>query len=185
MLRGKRVVLRSVEREDLPTLCAFNNDLELEVVGGGDPPLPQSLARLQAEYDSNVSKGGRDDPWFAIEVEGKMIGQVALHGFQDVHRTCELGIGIGDKAYWGQGYGREVVLLLLDWAFRYRNLNRVWLTTISSNVRAYRCYLACGFVEEGRQRQHLWGAGHYEDLIYMGILRSEWEEQNSPEKTES
>ncbi len=48
MLRGSRIVLRAVEREDLPRLCAFNNDLEIELAGGGDPPYAQSLARLEA-----------------------------------------------------------------------------------------------------------------------------------------
>ena len=54
MLQGKLVRLRSVTREDLPRLWAFNNDLEVELAGGGDPPLPQSLARLQAEFDSDL-----------------------------------------------------------------------------------------------------------------------------------
>jgi len=55
MLQGKRVTLRGVRREDLPILCEFNNDLEMEVVGGGDPPLPQSLERLQAELQRKDS----------------------------------------------------------------------------------------------------------------------------------
>lgn len=46
MLKGPRVTLRSLEREDLPLLLAFNNDLEVELAGGGDPPIPQSLTRL-------------------------------------------------------------------------------------------------------------------------------------------
>jgi hypothetical protein len=46
MLKGLRVTQRSQEQEDLPTLWAFNNDLEVELNGGGDPPIPQSLARL-------------------------------------------------------------------------------------------------------------------------------------------
>ncbi len=175
MLRGSRIVLRAVEREDLPRLCAFNNDLEIELAGGGDPPYAQSLARLEAEFNERVSKGGREEPQFALEVEGVLIGGCALFNFQDVHRTAEFGIGIGDKTYWGKGYGSEATRLMLDWAFRYRNLNRVWLTTLSCNERAIRCYLACGFVEEGRQRQHAWGDGQYHDLVYMGILREEWE----------
>jgi len=41
MLKGHRVILRSVEREDLPILSDFNNDLEVELASGGDPPIPQ------------------------------------------------------------------------------------------------------------------------------------------------
>ena len=64
--------------------------------------------------------------------------------------------------------------LLLDYAFRHRNLNRVALRTHSENERAMRCYRACGFVEEGRLRRSIWIDGRYVDGVLMGILRDEW-----------
>ena len=45
-------------------------------------------------------------------------------------------------------------------------------------LRAIRAYRACGFVEEGRLRQHVWSDGAYIDLVYMGILREEWGEHD-------
>jgi RimJ/RimL family protein N-acetyltransferase len=175
MLKGQRVTLRSIRRADLEQLNQFNNDIEVEVAGGGDPPMPQSLERLQAEYEADIMKGGRDGTSFAIEADKQFIGTCALFQFDDVAQTCALGITIGDKAYWGRGYGRETLKLLLDYSFRFRNMRRVHLTVNSTNQRAIRAYLACGFIEEGRLRQHVWSDGHYIDLIQMGILRSEWE----------
>ncbi len=67
--------------------------------------------------------------------------------------------------------------VLLDYAFRLRNAHKVWLSVNGTNERAVRAYRACGFVEEGRLRQHVWGDGQYLDLVYMGILREEWERQ--------
>ena len=113
MLNGQRVTLRSVEREDLPILCAFNNDLEVELASGGDPPIPQSFARLQARYEESLRRGERDGCHFAIESNAKLIGVCDLFHFDETAQTCELGIIIGDKGYWGQGYGREAVSLLL------------------------------------------------------------------------
>jgi RimJ/RimL family protein N-acetyltransferase len=174
MFKGERVALRSMNRDDLPRLCEFNNDVEVELAGGGDPPLPQSLARLEAEYDQKIASGGRDGAAFAIEADGKFIGQCALFDFDAFNHTCQLGITIGDKAYWGKGYGREAVRLLLDYAFRLRNVRKVWLTVNGTNDRAIRSYRACGFVEEGRQRAQVWSNGAYIDLVYMGVLRDEW-----------
>src|SRR5690348_7614639 len=111
MLRGERVLLRAMKREDLPRLCEMNNDVEVELVSGGDPPKPQTLEHLQAEYDQRASKGGRDEGIFAIEADGKLIGQAGVVSFHETFRHCELGIIIGDKEYWGRGYGREVVNL--------------------------------------------------------------------------
>ncbi len=174
MLAGNKVILRGIRREDLPRLWQFNNDLEVELAGGGDPPIPQSLERLLAEYDQDVSRGGRDGAQFAIEADGKIIGQCGLSHFNPTAGTCELGIIIGDKDYWGHGFGRETVGLLLDYAFRLRNFRKVWLWTHGDNERAIRAYRACGFVEEGRLREHVYSNGGYTDAVYMGVLRHEW-----------
>lgn len=174
MLKSQRVLLRAFTRDDLERLCQFNNDLEVELAGGGDPPYPQSLQRLQAEFDQNASHGGRDGMSFAIEADSRLIGQCALFNLDDIAHTAELGITIGDRAYWGKGYGREAITLLLDYAFRLRNLRRVWLRVHANNHRAIRAYAACGFVEEGRLRAHVWSNGHYTDLLCMGVLRDEW-----------
>jgi RimJ/RimL family protein N-acetyltransferase len=175
MLKGEKVILRAITRDDLVRLCEFNNDVEVEVAGGGDPPIPQSLERLHADFGSEVSSGGRDGPRFAIEADGTFIGQCALFRFDDIAHTCMLGITIGDKAYWGRGYGRDALTVLLDYAFRLRNMRRVTLSVNGTNERAIRAYQACGFVEEGRLRKHVWSAGEYIDLVYMGVFRDEWQ----------
>ena len=64
--------------------------------------------------------------------------------------------------------------LLLDYAFRLRNLRRVWLEVYADNERGIRAYKSCDFVEEGRMREHVWLEGRYVDNVIMGILREEW-----------
>ena len=51
----------------------------------------------------------------------------------------------------------------------------VWLEVHGANERAIRAYRACGFVEEGRMREHIWLAGRFVDNVIMGILREDWE----------
>ena len=177
MLKGTKVLLRAISRDDLPRLWQFNNDLEVEIAGGGDPPMPQSLERLQAEFDQDAARGGRDGARFAIEADGILIGQCGLSAFNETDRTAELGIAIGDKDYWGRGYGRDAVRVLVEYAFRYRNMRKVWLRVWGNNERGIRAYRSAGFVEEGRLRRHVWSAGEYVDLVYMGILRDEWQPQ--------
>lgn len=177
MLNGSRVTLRAIERDDLPRLLSFNNDVAVELAGGGDPPWPQSFARLAADYERNASGGGRDGGKdganFAIEAGGVVIGICGLFHVDPVGRTAELGITIGDKTYWGQGYGREAVGMLVDYAFRLLNLQRVYLRVHGRNERAIRAYRVGGFIEEGRLRRHVWSDGAYDDLVYMGVLRDD------------
>ena len=145
----------------------------MEILGGGDPPHTRTLESFQSEYDEGTSKQ-KLGANFTIIADDKVIGFAGLFNFNETNHTCDLGIGIGEKDYWGRGYGREAIGLLLEYAFAHRNYNRVHLTTQSENPRAIACYLASGFKEEGRLRSHLWCAGNYVDEVHMGVLRDEW-----------
>ena len=112
---------------------------------------------------------------FAIEAGTDFIGHCALFNVNSTAQTCELGITVGDKKFWGKGYGSESTRLLVEYAFRYQNFRRVWLHVNAANERAVRAYRSCGFVEEGRLRAHVWSDGAYDDLLVMGLLREEWQ----------
>lgn len=175
MITGKRVVLRPMKPDDIPRQHVFEQDLALYGLDC-DFPHVASLEHTQAFYEEQTKPNKNMAP-FAIEVDGLYIGYCTLMNLQNRHGNMELGILIGDREYWNKGYGREVVLLLLDYGFRYLGARRIALTTHAKNERAIRCYLACGFVEEGRPRKALWVEGEYLDLVNMSILRDEWEKQ--------
>ena len=78
---------------------------------------------------------------------------------------------MGDKDYWGRGYGREATRLAVDYAFTMRNVRKVYLDVLANNPRAIAAYTKVGFVEEGRRRAHVWSGGAYVDLVLMGIFR--------------
>src|SRR3712207_7784115 len=75
MLRGEKVKLRAVRRGDLPRLLDFYNDVEVELAGGGDPPRPTTLERLQRDFDREAAEPPRDKTEFGIEADGNLIGQ--------------------------------------------------------------------------------------------------------------
>jgi len=170
MIEGTLVRLRAMTPDDYPLMTAFKNDVEMELLGGGDPPRPHTLAAVTEFFDGMA----RQKPiHFAIEADGTLIGDCGLHNVDQRSGTAELGIGIGDRGYLGRGYGREAVRLLVDWGFRMHNLRKIWLQVYASNSRAVRSYTAAGFVEEGRLRAHVWSAGGYEDLLQMAVFRDE------------
>jgi RimJ/RimL family protein N-acetyltransferase len=65
--------------------------------------------------------------------------------------------------------------IILRYAFTELNLRRVSLAVSELNARGVRSYLKAGFTEEGRLRGVEHRADRHYDLIYMGILREEWE----------
>ena len=172
MLTGDRVVLRPMSQEDIARQHEFDQDLELYGLDSARPRVAP-LERARAFVEGRT-RPDEDAAPFAIEADGRYVGYCGLMGMRNRYGNAELGIMIGDRDYWGRGYGREVVRLLLRYGFHYLGLRRIALTTHARNERAIRCYLACGFVEEGRPRQAAWIEGGYVDLVEMSILRDEW-----------
>lgn len=91
-----------------------------------------------------------------------------------VNRTAEVGIFIGNKEYWNKGYGEEALRLLLDYAFRFLNLRSIMLTVYAFNKCAYNCYKKVGFKEIGVRRKALLRNMKEHDIIYMDILDEEF-----------
>jgi diamine N-acetyltransferase len=176
MIYGKRIRLRAIEREDLPTFVEWLNDPE--VIAGLFLYVPMSMDEETRWFEGLANRPSEERP-LCIEVKTEdgwqMIGNVGLAHIEPANRTTEMGIVIGDKAYWNQGYGSEAMTLLLKYGFETLNLNRMYLRVYATNPRAIRAYEKAGFVHEGRFRQALYANGKYHDVLIMSVLRSEWD----------
>ena len=80
MLNGDRVVLRPIQRADLPRLWELIADFEVAVLGTSGPVLPQSLAEFEATFDHDPAQPGKDRAYFAIELDGELIGEAGSTG---------------------------------------------------------------------------------------------------------
>lgn len=104
----------------------------------------------------------------------QLVGFTGLDGDAFPHGELFVGIGIGERNFWGKGYGADALKVILRYAFQELNLRRVALDTFEYNPRAIHSYEKVGFVHEGRAREFLYREGRRWDLIFMGILREEW-----------
>ena len=171
-LMGERVVLREFRQEDISGIRSWVNDADTVRYMGGAFTRPQTWEESES-YLSNILSGGAGGVNLVIADREKKryLGQCGLMKVDQTARNAELAIVMAPDSA-GRGYGREALRLLLDYAFRQMNLNRVYLRVYAENERAVRCYLACGFREEGRQREQVYFDGHYGDVLEMGILLS-------------
>lgn len=174
MLKGDRVTLRAVEREDMKRFHEMERNVDLVLLADGEWQ-PKPLAAIEKEFDKDLERG--EHSYFAIEVDGKLIGGCGLHHSHRRDGSTEFGIGIYDPEYIGKGYGSDAIRTLLRWAFQIQNWRRVHLRTLACNERAIRTYQKLGFVEEGRLRQQVFFDNGYVDELHMGMLRSEWDAQ--------
>ncbi len=171
------VSLRPRTDEDLDLL--FEIAADLDTWEERKPQAPRPLTRDR--FDARLVRTADDDgPGAAvslvIDVDGTAAGSATLFDFDLLARHAEAGINL-ERSARGRGIGTAAIIQLVEFGFVRHNLRRIHLQAISSNVAAIRAYEKAGFVSEGRQRQHAWVRGTYEDIVRMGILRSE---QTSP-----
>ncbi len=173
MFYGKQVRLRPIERADLPRFVAWFSDPEvrqhLTIY------LPFSLAQEERWFENLVRRlEEQREVLLAIETHaGVHIGNIGLHAVNWKDRHAEIGIVIGEKAYWNQGYGTDAMRTLLGVAFREMNLHRVYLRVDADNARGIRCYEKAGLRWEGTLRDATFRDGVYRDQHIMSILASE------------
>lgn len=105
----------------------------------------------------------------------KTIGEIELCEINTSSGEALISIAIGEKSHWGRGYGAEALTLMMDFAFIELHLHHISMTVFGYNTQAIHLYQKTGFVYEGCERQYLWRDERYWDLIYMGILRNEWQ----------
>jgi RimJ/RimL family protein N-acetyltransferase len=180
MLLGKRIRLRAIDKEDLPRFVAWLNDPEVtrHLVFHA----PMSLPQEEKWYERVLQQNSAEQP-LVIERDAPEgwtpIGNISFLAIDWINRSTELGIFIGEKAFWNQGYGREAIEMLLQFGFNGLNLNRIFLRVDETNLGGIHCYEHAGFIQEGRLRQAKFEDGQYIDLLLMSILRSEWQSRSN------
>ncbi|NMC53261.1 MAG: GNAT family N-acetyltransferase [Chloroflexi bacterium] len=173
LLQGRRIALRMPDHEkDHRLYERWSFDREFMHLWGAGPVTPLSEA-VQKEFLEN---GMQACAVFNIctREDGHVIGQVDLSEFDAVTGNAWLGIGIGERAFWNNGYGSEAMEVLMRYGFEVLGLQRISLSVFEHNPRALHVYQKLGFVEEGRVRGFLERDGRRWDLIFFGLLREEW-----------
>jgi len=173
-IEGSKVLLRPLEKKDINMkYLSWINDAEVTrctEIGN----FPTTLMGLRTFY-SGVSKS-KNDVMLAIVDKKKdlHIGNIKLGGISWIHRFADLGIIIGEKKYWGRGYGSEACRLLLKYAFECLNLNKVTLGVYGTHEAAIEAYKKAGFKTEGRLTGMMRLKNKYVDKVIMGISQKEY-----------
>jgi len=173
-IKGKRVILRAMGREDMKMICDMFNDPELEnlVVGWS---FPISLEQQNHWYDTHINDNNNFR--FVIEVPGEgTVGIATLTGIDWKNRIATHGIKLANVENRSKGIGTDVVMAIMRYAFDELQLHRLETTQFEENIASCKLYRKCGWKEEGRKRECIYKRGTYRDLIVVGILDSDYRE---------
>lgn len=174
LLVGDLVRLSELRATDIDVVMPWFRDYAFLRLLDDDAVRPLPREAQQKWYEEAAK--ATDAYHFAIRtLDGdRLIGNCSLFDNDRRSRTAMYGIGIGDKAYWGRGYGTDATRLALRAAFDELNYHRVELESFAFNARAIRAYEKAGFVREALLRQAIFRDGAYCDVVIMGVLKEEW-----------
>ncbi|HIN36323.1 MAG TPA: N-acetyltransferase [Dehalococcoidia bacterium] len=167
-LYGGRIILRDKQSDDAENDYRWRSDPELARLDAAIP-LTMSFERYLKLFEDQMKYPTPGSHHYSIDtVDGRFIGNCMYYDMDTVNLEAELGIVIGDRDYWSDGYGYDAVTTLLDHMFNARNLKRVYLHTLEWNGRAQKSFSKCGFnaVRPVRRMAH--------DFILMDVLRDDW-----------
>ena len=170
---GSRIKLRDRRLADALDDYTWRTDIELAQLDATTPlaiTFPQYLSGYAKELRSFLSSRRE----FALEtLDGKYIGNCVYYDINETWGEVQLGIMIGDRNYWGKGYGTDAVATLVSHIFRVTSLKRIYLKTLDTNSRAQHCFKKCGFHKCG----HLAKDGYR--FVLMELHHRQWEEQQA------
>lgn len=171
-LKGERVFLRPLEMSDLDRCTLWVNDPEIRQF----ITITFPMSSQQEQSWLNDSVASKDKVKLAIEThEGVHIGNISIHEIDWINRTATTGTMIGDKEYWGRGYGTEAKMLLLDYMFNTLNLRKVHSSAYAFNERSINYSLKCGYKITGRLMEERFHDGKYHDVVLLEVFRDEWQ----------
>lgn len=175
LFQGELVRLTAPRPEDADVFSRWSEDGEYRRLADTDAPRPRP-----ADYFTESDQLTEPSPSayeFRIRTldDDRLLGFVAVFNIEWPNSHGWIAVGIGELGERGKGFGKEAVSLILRFAFHELGLRRISLDVISDNHAALALYLSLGFQEEGRLRERVYRDGVTTDLIYMGLLRRDWE----------
>jgi ribosomal-protein-alanine N-acetyltransferase len=186
-LRGERLTLRTVERDDAEFLQQWQSDPRVRVPLG--MMHPKNLNQVEEGMETYIeSEEGInllvcvDDEQVDIEDEHAdddesgptPVGMVSVMHLD--HTRPELAYWVVPAAQ-GEGYATEAMELLIDYVFDTFEIAGLWAQAFAYNEGSWGLLERLEFTHEGTMRNHRFVRGNYEDVVCYGLLREEWEDR--------
>lgn len=172
MLTGTRISLHRLTEADVtPEYVSWMNDIE--IVRYTESRFYRHTMESTIGFVRNVSN--EYNYAFAIidNSTQQHIGNIKIGNINMHHRNADIGLIIGNKAYWGKGIATEAIRMCVDFAFYELKLHRVWAGVYSPNMSSARAFEKAGFRLEGTKKEAALLDGEWLDCYIYGIINDE------------
>ena len=178
-LETERFALRPFSSEDEEAVFTICSEKEIAANTRTIPhPYPREQASHWIKQHPELWQQGKA-AIFAIceKSSAELVGAVGLE-INESDQNAELGYWI-DKKRWGEGICTEASKEVLRFGFETLSLNKIHAHYITSNPASGRVMEKIGLKSEGLLRGHIRKWGQFYDVSWYGLLKSDFEEQQT------
>lgn len=137
------IKLRKIKKSDLGYFLKWWKDKDLIKLTSG---FYEKSDEVLTNYFVDIFKDIKNHHYMIL-LDANTIGHIAL-----THKSkyaFEIHIVIGEKKYWGKGFGSEAIRMAVKIAFKKLGYTKAYLEVRPTNIRAIKAYESCGFIKNG------------------------------------
>jgi len=173
-IKGKRLDLLPRNMDHLDLYYKWINDQDVRLFSRNE--IPHTREEIKKWFEQPSHEGPQEHIGFELwyKPDKVVIGNGGLSQINYIVRKANLWMIIGEKDYWGKGLASEAVELVLDYAFKEVNLNKIYAGIFEPNIASWKCAEKVGFKLEGRLKNVVYVNGEYQDARKYAFFREDW-----------
>jgi ribosomal-protein-alanine N-acetyltransferase len=135
----------------------------------------EELLKEKEKYKNGLSSYNKKFLYYQLIDKNtkEIIGWCGFHTWYTDHNRAEIGYGLFDDNYKGQGIMSEVLALIVSYGFKVMNLERIEAFVDPTNTPSIKLLKRMSFKEEGLLKHHYFYNNRMEDSIVFALLKSE------------
>ena len=173
-IEGKNLSLCALNIDNVKLYASWDNNPEARKYARVlFPKTPEEYKKYMEKSQDSVPRELGFELWH--NKDNKPIGFVGLNYIHWPNRMGNIGLIIGDPAYWNKNLGFEAAYLVLEYAFNELNLNKVNADMYEINTPSWKIYEKIGMKREVTLKKQAFVKGNYIDVYEYRVFKEEWD----------
>lgn len=164
------ILLQQIKQEDIELIRSWRNSPEVAKYMYTDDEI---TAEQQQNWFNKIQHTNTSRYWL-VEYNDQKIGLASITNISEMFSSCQWAFYIGNDQVRGSGVGFKIEYNIIEYVFNELKLNKLNCEVFSFNDGVIRMHEMFGFRREAYYRQHIKKNGKFEDVVGLGLLKSEW-----------